>query len=146
LTRALEISSSIPRAEPHAFPELAHQAQQSGPALFQLSQLNNLPFVLEAPLGSVEMNVQQILQLGPGSILQVDRLTGEPLEITVNGTPIARGEVRIHGERYAIRVTEILRAEVTDGRGGGEHEEKIQRAHDGARAAHDGDSKSRVGR
>jgi len=145
LSRAVAIPSSLPHAEPHAFAELAHKAH-SAPALFTLNELNNLPFVLEAPLGSVEMNVQQILELGPGSILQVDRLTGEPLEITVNGTPIARGEVRIHGERYAIRVTEILRAEASDGRAGGEHEEKTKKAHDGARPAHDGDSRSRVGR
>ena len=42
-------------------------------------------------------------------MLRLDRQTGEHLEITVNGTPIAKGEVRVHGERFAVRVTQILR-------------------------------------
>ncbi len=131
------------RARPHArpllFPELSGPADAKPlPPLFNLARLGDLPFTLEAPLGSLELDVRGLLSLRPGSVLQLDRFTGEPLEITVNGTPIARGEVRIHGEHFAVRVTEILRAE--GGRDGSTKDGDVPRVGDGS------DARARVGR
>jgi flagellar motor switch protein FliN/FliY len=132
-----------PLARPFRFPEL--QSLPAGrPPLLNLSQVADLPFVLDAPLGSLELDVRGLLDLRPGSVLQLDRFTGEPLEITVNGTPIARGEVRIHGERFAVRVTEILRAEASQETGGKTRD--ASKKDDGARGGDGGDARARTGR
>lgn len=91
-------------------PEFTPAAGPGGAPILHMHDLNDMPLSVEVPLGSVDLDLRTFLELQPGSVLQTDRQTGEPLEITVNGTPIARGEVRIHGEWFAIRVTEILRA------------------------------------
>jgi flagellar motor switch protein FliN len=91
-------------------PEFPAGPAPAGPAVLHLADLHDLALSVEVPLGSVDLDLRAFLELQEGSVLQTDRQTGEPLEITVNGTPIARGEVRIHGEWFAIRVTEILRA------------------------------------
>ena len=77
--------------------------------------------------GSLEVDVRDLVGLRPGNVLTLERLTGEPLEITVNGTPIALGEVRVHGERFAIRVTEILKAPRRD-----TNPEEVRRAETGS--------------
>jgi len=91
-------------------PEFSPADATPGPPILRLDDLGDLALSVEVPLGSVDLDLRTFLELHEGSVLQTDRQTGEPLEITVNGTPIARGEVRIHGEWFAIRVTEILRA------------------------------------
>jgi flagellar motor switch protein FliN/FliY len=102
-----------------ALPQLAEEPH-SGKPLFALPELSGLKLAVEVPLGSVELDLRGLLRLHVGSILRLEHLTGEPLEVTANGTPIARGEVRIHGERFAVRITEILNvaelAEIGGGR------------------------------
>ncbi len=103
--------SGDPRPAPvaEALPELK-PGPTAGPPVLNRSDLRDLPMQVEVPLGHVNIDLRGFLELENGSVVQTDRQTGEPLEIWVNGTPIARGEVRIHGERFAVRVTEILRA------------------------------------
>jgi flagellar motor switch protein FliN/FliY len=139
-----ELAFPRPQARPLIFPELARSSETRGP-LFTLPMLGDLPFTLEAPLGSIDLDVRALLDLRRGSVLQLDRFTGEPLEVTVNGTAIARGEVRIHGERFAVRVTEILRAEGREGVEGGKHA-PAKGNPDASRAGDGGDSRARVGR
>jgi len=92
-----------------ALPEL-EPAPGSGRPAIDLAQLGDLRLLVDVPLGTVQLDLRSFLELEVGSVLQTDRQTGEPLEISVNGTPIARGEVRIQGERFAVRITEILGA------------------------------------
>lgn len=87
-------------------PELT--AEERGGALFDLEALSDLPMLVEVPLGVVHTRLGEVVRLRPGQVLTVERLTGEPLEIRVNGTPVATGEVRVHGDRFAIRITEVL--------------------------------------
>jgi flagellar motor switch protein FliN/FliY len=54
------------------------------------------------------MTVGATLELRPGSIVVLDRVAGEPVDLLVNGTPIARGEVVVIDEEFALRVTEVL--------------------------------------
>jgi flagellar motor switch protein FliN len=79
----------------------------AGAPLLGLGDLADLAVRLEVPLGTVEVDVRELLDLDVGSVLRLDRLTGEPLVVVANGTPIADGEVRLHGERLAIRITQI---------------------------------------
>lgn len=62
---------------------------------------------LSVELGHTSLPVKDVLQLGPGSIVELDKLAGEPVDITVNGKLIARGEVVVVDENFGIRVTEI---------------------------------------
>jgi flagellar motor switch protein FliN/FliY len=62
---------------------------------------------LSVELGRTSIPVRDVLQLGPGSIVELDKLAGEPVDILVNGKLIARGEVVVVDENFGVRVTEI---------------------------------------
>ena len=74
----------------------------------------NRDFILDVPLKvSVELGrsnvvIKDLLQLGQGSVLELDKLAGEPLEVLVNGKLIARGEVVVVNEKFGIRLTDII--------------------------------------
>jgi flagellar motor switch protein FliN len=91
-----------------ALPPFTAEKRPGAKPLFTLDALGDVPLRLEAPLGCVDTDVRGILSLQAGSVLMLDRLTGESVPVTANGTAIAKGEVRVHGERFAVRITEIL--------------------------------------
>ncbi len=62
---------------------------------------------LSVELGRTSIPVREVLQLGPGSIVELDKLAGEPVDILVNGKLIARGEVVVVDENFGVRVTEV---------------------------------------
>lgn len=99
---------TAPAAPTAALPVLAAEKRAGAKPLFTMDALGDVPLDVEAPLGCVETSLREILELAPGSVLMLDRLTGESVPLTANGTLIAKGEVRVHGERFAVRVTEIL--------------------------------------
>ena len=78
---------------------------------------SNIDFLLDVPLGvSVELGrtkiaVRDMLQLGPGSVLELDKMIGEPLDLLVNDKLIARGEVVVFDENFGIRITDIIKPE-----------------------------------
>jgi flagellar motor switch protein FliN/FliY len=88
-----------------------------------LRAADNLSFVMDVPveltieLGRKTTRIGDVLRLGPGSILELSKANGEPLDVYVNNRLIARGEAVVIGERYGIRLTEVV---VMDGgaRGG----------------------------
>jgi flagellar motor switch protein FliN/FliY len=73
-----------------------------------LSRLSEIPMELSVELGRTHMTVGETLRLRVGSLVALERQSGEPAELLVNGTPIARGEVVVVEERYGLRITEIL--------------------------------------
>jgi flagellar motor switch protein FliN/FliY len=95
-------------------PKLA-RAESTGPPLLDLDGLADLVVRVEVPLGRVEVDVRELLELRVGTVLPLDRLTGEALEVVANGTPIAAGEVRVHGEKFAVRITRIRGVAPADG-------------------------------
>jgi flagellar motor switch protein FliN/FliY len=60
------------------------------------------------------MTIREALALGPGSIVTLNRLAGEPVDLLVNGKPIARGEVVVIDEEFGLRVTEVLAPKSAD--------------------------------
>jgi flagellar motor switch protein FliN len=78
----------------------------------ELSRLHDVPVELAVEVGRTKMTIREALALGPGSIVTLNRLAGEPVDLLVNGKPIARGEVVVIDEEFGLRVTEVL---------GGEH-------------------------
>jgi flagellar motor switch protein FliN len=73
-----------------------------------LGRLSDVPMELSVEIGRTRMTVGETLQLRAGAIVTLDRLAGEPVDLLVNGTPIARGEVVVVDEQFGLRVTEIV--------------------------------------
>ncbi len=78
------------------------------PAQAELERLYDVPVELAVEIGRTRMTIRETLALGPGSIVTLDRLAGEPVDLLVNGKPIARGEVVVLDEEFGLRVTEVL--------------------------------------
>lgn len=92
---------------------LADDIKAGDDALNKL-KVQNLDFILDIPLkvtvelGRTTVVVKDLLQLGQGSVLELDKLAGEPLEILVNGKLVAKGEVVVVNEKFGIRLTDII--------------------------------------
>jgi len=76
-----------------------------------LRVLENIDVTLTVEVGSTEIRIRDLLRLNEGSVVELDRLAGDPLDILANGTIIARGEVVMVGERFGIRFSEIVSPE-----------------------------------
>jgi flagellar motor switch protein FliN len=73
-----------------------------------LRRLRDVPVELAVEIGRARMTVGETLGLRPGSIIKLDRLAEEPLDLLVNGTRIARGEVVVIDEDFGLRITEVI--------------------------------------
>jgi flagellar motor switch protein FliN/FliY len=80
----------------------------------QLNQPPNLDFILDIPLevsvelGRAKILISDLLQLGQGSVIELTKLAGEPLEILINQKLVARGEVVVINEKFGVRLTDII--------------------------------------
>ncbi len=70
--------------------------------------LENIGVKLSVEVGRTELTIRDLLRLSEGSVIELDRLAGDPLDVLVNGTPIAKGEVVMVGERFGIRFGQII--------------------------------------
>ncbi len=75
-----------------------------------LRRLSEVPVDLTVEIGRTRMTVGETLELRQGSIVTLNRMAGEPVDLLVNGTPIARGEVVVIDEQFGLRVTDVLGA------------------------------------
>jgi flagellar motor switch protein FliN len=75
-----------------------------------LGRLGDVPVDLSVEIGRTRMTIAETLGLGTGSIVTLDRLAGEPVDLLVNGKPIARGEVVVIDEEFGLRITEVVGA------------------------------------
>jgi flagellar motor switch protein FliN/FliY len=85
------------------------EAGADGPP--ELERLYDVPVELAVEIGRTHMTIRETLALGPGSIVTLNRLAGEPVDLLVNGKPIARGEVVVIDEEFGLRVTEVVASE-----------------------------------
>ena len=72
-----------------------------------LRRLHDVPVELAVEIGRTRMTIGQTLELRPGSVVSLNRLAGEPVDLLINGKPIARGEVVVIDEEFGLRVTEV---------------------------------------
>lgn len=68
----------------------------------------DVPVTLSMEIGSTKVNIRNLLQLNQGSVIELDRMAGEPLDVKVNGTLIAHGEVVVVNEKFGIRLTDVI--------------------------------------
>ena len=85
-------------------------APAPGPGTPDLHRLRSVPVELAVEIGRTHMTIGETLGLGPGSIVTLNRLAGEPVDLLVNGKPIARGEVVVIDEEFGLRISEVVGA------------------------------------
>lgn len=73
-----------------------------------LDVILDIPVLMSLEVGRTEISIRQLLQLKQGSVIELDRLAGDPLDVLVNGTLVAHGEVVVVNEKYGIRLTDVL--------------------------------------
>ncbi|WP_340620606.1 flagellar motor switch protein FliN [Xenorhabdus siamensis] len=101
--------------------QAAQQTSDSGASIFEnlepqdaLSQISDIDLIMDIPvklsveLGRTKMTIKQLLKLSQGSVVSLDGLAGEPLDILINGYLIAQGEVVVVSDKYGIRITDII--------------------------------------
>jgi flagellar motor switch protein FliN/FliY len=78
------------------------------PREVSLDAILDIPVSLSMEIGRTRINIRHLLQLNQGSVVELDRLAGEPLDVLVNGTLIAHGEVVVVNEKFGIRLTDVI--------------------------------------
>ncbi|HLU78865.1 MAG TPA: flagellar motor switch protein FliN [Burkholderiaceae bacterium] len=111
-------AASQPAAAPAASGDAAAQPAAAGifkplvdshsDAHGDIDMIMDIPVQLTVELGRTRLTIRNILQLGQGSVVELDGLAGEPMDIFVNGYLIAQGEVVVVDDKYGIRVTDII--------------------------------------
>ena len=98
---------TAPRGQPVEDGEDASQTHTSA----ELEAVFDVPVRVSAILGRARLNVRDLLQLGPGTVLELDRQVGEAIDIYVNDRLVARGEVVLVEDKLGVTMTEIVKAE-----------------------------------
>jgi flagellar motor switch protein FliN/FliY len=83
----------------------------------KLKKFLDLPLLIEVVVGSTTLTLGEILNLGPGSVVELDKLVEEPVDIKVNGKLVAKGELVVVEEKFGVKITDIV-----------EKEERVKRA------------------
>ena len=83
----------------------------TSPSRSNMDMLLDVSLHVIVEVGKAKMTVQDLLQLGQGSVVELEKLAGEPLDIYINGKHVARGEAVIVNEKFGVRITEMLAPE-----------------------------------
>ena len=73
-----------------------------------LDVILDVPVTISMEIGRTQVNIRNLLQLNQGSVVELDRLAGEPMDVLVNGTLVAHGEVVVVNEKFGIRLTDVI--------------------------------------
>lgn len=93
------------------FPEFNDQkSRNSGPSgdEVKLDVILDVPVTVSLEIGRTKINIRNLLQLNQGSVVELDRFAGEPMDVLVNGTLVAHGEVVVVNDKFGIRLTDII--------------------------------------
>ncbi len=94
--------------QPAALDILQAEPTAAGAADVNLEVVLDIPVTLSLEVGRSRISIRNLLQLNQGSVVELDRATGEPFDIYVNGTLIAHGEVVVVNEKFGIRLTDVI--------------------------------------
>jgi flagellar motor switch protein FliN/FliY len=109
---ALEEQSDAEEANPAPITQLDDDAAPRSPAIdLDLDMVLDIPVTISMEIGRTKINVRNLLQLSQGSVVELDRLAGEPMDVLVNETLIAHGEVVVVNDKFGIRLTDVISAE-----------------------------------
>ena len=118
---AAEWAAALAEAKPEPASELHAMAEQVSPASFQnfaptgvstagndINMVLDIPVQLTVELGRTRIPIKHILQLAQGSVVELEAMAGEPMDVLVNGYLIAQGEVVVVNDKFGIRLTDIV--------------------------------------
>ena len=105
----LEADGAAPAADP--MPTASGVDDGSGKSAADLEAMFDVPVQVSAVLGRAKMDVGQLLKIGPGAVLELDRKVGEAIDIYVNNRLVARGEVVLVEDKLGVTMTEIIAAD-----------------------------------
>ena len=100
--------AAAPQAQRASFAQLQPDPVPGGAVPEQLDLVMDIPVTLSVELGRTKIQIRELLQLAQGSVVDLDRLAGEPMDVLVNGFLIARGEVVLVNDKFGIRLTDIV--------------------------------------
>ena len=87
---------------------MAMEDEANKPTERRLDLLLDVPLELSVELGRTRMSIQDLLGLGPGSVIELDKIAGEALDILVNDRLVARGEAVVVNDKFGVRITDIV--------------------------------------
>lgn len=90
-----------------AMDELVEEASNQHDRV-DLEMILDIPVTISMEIGRTQISIRNLLKLNQGSVVELDRLAGEPLDVLVNGTLIAHGEVVVVNEKFGIRLTDVI--------------------------------------
>ena len=102
-----DVTESVANAAENVPLDKLHATNSSGEDI-NLDVILDIPVTISMEIGSTKINIRNLLQLNQGSVVELDRMAGEPLDVVVNGTLIAHGEVVVVNEKFGIRLTDII--------------------------------------
>ena len=105
---ASEVTSAAESVAPATFANFAPTGAGSGGAGNDINMILDIPVQLTVELGRTKIPIKHILQLAQGSVVELDALAGEPMDVLVNGYLIAQGEVVVVNDKFGIRLTDIV--------------------------------------
>ncbi|WP_297907090.1 flagellar motor switch protein FliN [Thiomonas sp.] len=108
LEAVAQAAPAAPQAQRASFAQLQPDAGAGVAGPEQLDLVMDIPVTLSVELGRTKIQIRELLQLAQGSVVDLDRLAGEPMDVLVNGFLIARGEVVLVNDKFGIRLTDIV--------------------------------------
>jgi flagellar motor switch protein FliN/FliY len=99
------VAPRAPMEEFGSTPKPSKEVSMEGP---NLDVILDIPVSISMEVGNADITIRNLLQLNQGSVIELDRLAGEPLDVLVNGTLIAHGEVVVVNEKFGIRLTDVI--------------------------------------
>jgi flagellar motor switch protein FliN/FliY len=106
--------SSPDVSEPTIFSSLKEEKESIQPKQsiavdnLKLDVILDVPVTVSLEIGRTQINIRDLLQLNQGSVIELDKLAGEPMDVLVNGTLIAHGEVVVVNDKFGIRLTDVI--------------------------------------
>jgi flagellar motor switch protein FliN/FliY len=102
-----EAGAGISRAD---FADLVADVATGDVGAGSLDMILDIPVTVAVEIGRTRISISDLLKLNPGSVVELDRLAGEPMDITVNGKLIAHGEVVVVNDKFGVRLTDVVSA------------------------------------
>lgn len=103
-------SSTVDSEQKPVLDEFDAQVDAIGEGQASLDMILDIPVAVSVEIGRTAMSISNLLKLNQGSVIELDRLAGEPMDVLVNGTLIAHGEVVVVNEKFGIRLTDVISA------------------------------------
>lgn len=107
------VEDDLPTAQGNDYPRAQFQNLENDNGAGRGDDTNldvilDIPVTISMEIGRTRINIRNLLQLNQGSVVELDRLAGEPMDVLVNGTLIAHGEVVVVNEKFGIRLTDVI--------------------------------------